>query len=282
MPHEAIALIAEGLTEGRLAPFLGPEVLTIGAPASVPTSTRALVERLTAKVAVPGRIRNNLWSAAQYIESNRHRQTLARLMEEIFAPEQDINLLHQTLAMLRLPLIVDSWYDSTMAQALTASGQDWGQVQAVTRNGEYEDIWYRYYDSEGRRSTEAEATGWQTLLYKPHGGMKPEGNFLLSDSDYVEVLTEIDIQTPIPAPVKDRRASLGFVFLGCRFHDQMERTFARQVLKRSAGPHYAVLPGEMTRNEARFLDEQGIQRLDLPLAGAALLIARDVAGAQLA
>ena len=46
---------------------------------------------------------------------------------------------------------------------------------------------------------------WTTLLYKPHGSVAPARNFLISDADYVEVLTEIDIQTPIPDAVKDRR-----------------------------------------------------------------------------
>jgi 2Fe-2S ferredoxin len=50
--------------------------------------------------------------------------------------------------------------------------------------------------------------------------------------------------------VQQRRAALGFVFLGCRFNDQLPRAFARQIMKRSAGPHYAVLPDEPTRMEA--------------------------------
>jgi hypothetical protein len=37
-------------------------------------------------------------------------------------------------------------------------------------------------------------------------------------------------------------------------------------MKRSAGPHYAVLPDEPTRMEARFLAEQGITRIAMPLA----------------
>ena len=104
-----------------------------------------------------------------------------------------------------------------------------------------------------------------TLLYKPWGGHAPAGNYLVSDSDFVEVLTEIDIQTPIPVPVQQRRRKLGFVFLGCRFDDQLPRAFARQILKRSAGPHVAVLPDTPTRMEARFLAEQGITRIALPL-----------------
>jgi len=37
-------------------------------------------------------------------------------------------------------------------------------------------------------------------------------------------------------------------------------------MKRSQGPHYAVLPDEPTRMEGRFLAEQGITRIALPLA----------------
>ena len=59
-------------------------------------------------------------------------------------------------------------------------------------------------------------------------------------------------------------------FFGCRFRDQLTRTYARQVMKRSAGPHFAVLPAaELTRNELRFIAEQGIAVIDRPLADAA-------------
>ncbi len=63
------------------------------------------------------------------------------------------------------------------------------------------------------------AHGWDTILYKPHGSIAPAKNFLITDADYVEVLTEIDIQTPIPDEVKARRTGRNFLFLGCRFND---------------------------------------------------------------
>ncbi len=37
-------------------------------------------------------------------------------------------------------------------------------------------------------------------------------------------------------------------------------------MKRSSDRHWAVLPEEPTRMEARFLQEQGITRINLPLA----------------
>ena len=87
----------------------------------------------------------------------------------------------------------------------------------------------------------------------------------MSDSDYVEVLTEIDIQTPIPPIVQALRRQRHFLFLGCRFDDQLPRSFARQIMKRSSDRHWAVLPDEPTRMEARFLQEQGIERIAMPL-----------------
>ena len=111
-----------------------------------------------------------------------------------------------------------------------------------------------------------EAGTWSTLLYQPLGSVTPAANYLVSDTDFVEVLTEIDIQTPIPEPVQNIRTGGHFLFLGCRFAHQLDRLFARQIMKRSSDRHWAVLPAEPTRNEARFLEQQNIERIDMPLA----------------
>jgi hypothetical protein len=263
--NDAFAALRNGLKARRLIPYLGPETLLVDTAPEVPTSNRDLAVALERKVALPARARGNIWAAAQFIESRRHRKTVEKLMAGIFAPPAQPNTLHRWLAEIKPLLIVDTWYDDAMATALSG---DWGMIQAVTRNGKHEDIWFRAVAPDGGIRPIAEADGWGSILYKPHGTVRPSCDFLLSDSDYVEVLTEIDIQTPIPPEVRRRRGECGFAFLGCRFRDQMERTFARQIAKRSAGPHYAVIAGETTRNEQRFLDEIKIERIDLPLAEA--------------
>jgi hypothetical protein len=94
----------------------------------------------------------------------------------------------------------------------------------------------------------------------------PKSNFLVSDSDYVEVLTEIDIQTPIPEKVQQIRTGRNFLFLGCRFMYQLERIFAFQTMKRSSDKHWAVLPDELTKNERRFIQRYNVERIEMPLA----------------
>ena len=267
MSNAVLAEIAAGLKAGKIAPYLGPDILNLDGPSSLPSSSRELVERLNGKITVPGRTRTNLWSSAQWIESNKHRVTLVRLMQELFEGQTPPNSLHSWLAGLNLPLIVDEWYEGSVALALEAAGKDFVQIQGVRRSGLTHDVpWVKRYDKTGAEVIEGTAT--PTILYKPHGASKPAANFLVSDSDYVEVLTEIDIQTPIPSEVIALRGSLGFVFLGCHFYDQMQRVFARQIVKRSAGPLWAVLPGELTKNEEKFLEQENITRIDLPLADA--------------
>ncbi len=261
--------VAAGLAAGRLAPFCGPGLLALCEGARPPADAPALATVLTAKVSVPGKIRYRLTAAAQFIENFKHRKTLVAAMDAAYAAVPEPSPLHRWLAALPAPLWVDLWYDDTLRRALAAR-TDWAEVQGLSQ-GEHFGTWVGWYRADGTPSPDpVEAPG---VLYKPWGGHAPASNYLVSDSDHVEVLTEIDIQTPIPALVQQRRATLGFVFLGCRFNDQLPRAFARQILKRSAGPHWAVLPEEPTRMEARFLEETGITRIALPLSEAAAALA---------
>ncbi|MEM1129355.1 MAG: SIR2 family protein [Pseudomonadota bacterium] len=254
---------------GKRIAYLGSGISALsddGAPTS-PSELCAIVE---AQVRAPRRASGNLWSVAQYVESRKFRATLDKIVSEAFmvGTGQKPNPVHDWLARVRPPMVVDTWYDDGLTRAFGATGTNWGLVQGVSRNGEWIDIFTRAYDATGQE-VGAPEPDWGTLVYKPHGVAKPGGSYLMSDSDYVEVLTEIDIQRPIPEEVQRRRTGRPFLFLGCRFDDQMLRIFARQITKRSAEGHIAVLPAPLTRMERRFLDDGGITWLDLPTSAVA-------------
>ncbi|WP_454645016.1 SIR2 family NAD-dependent protein deacylase [Bradyrhizobium liaoningense] len=273
-PADAEAILSDvvaRLRGGNVVPYLGPGVAELGGPA-VPMNPEALAAFFGTKIALPRRARGNAWASAQHIESTRHRATVTALMVEAFATPVAPTALHRHLATMSLPLVVDSWYDGAMRSAL-AGRVDWGEIQGITRAGIGEDRWYRFYDATGQEVDRARAKDWTTILYKPHGSVAPAKNFLISDADYVEVLTEIDIQTPIPDEVKARRTGRSFLFLGCRFNDQLLRTYVRQVSKRSADIHYAVVePDMLSKNELRFLVSQGLTPLAIPLARAVEIV----------
>lgn len=269
-----LADVAARLRAGSIVPYLGPGVAELSKP-DVPLTPDALAIFFGTKVALPRRARGNAWAAAQYIESNKHRSTVAGLMAQAFSAPVEPTALHRHLAALRLPMIVDTWYDGAMRAAL-GKCDGWGEVQGITRAGIGEFHWYRFYGADGNEVDSLAAANWSTVLYKPHGGVLPARNFLISDADYVEVLTEIDIQTPIPGIVKQRRIGRSFLFIGCRFDDQLLRIYARQITKRSANLHYALVePDALSRNELRFLVDQGLIAIAVALPRAVEILLAD-------
>lgn len=252
------------LEQLSLVPYLGPAVLEVG---SCPTSYDELAQFFSKRIALPRRARGNPWASAQYVESQRLRGTVTKFMAEAFAVSPEPSPLQRYLAQLRLPLVVDTWYDASMRSAL-ADRSDWAEVQGISRAGIAEERWHRAYASDGSELSLQDLGRETTVVYKPHGGVAPARNFLISDADYVEVLTEIDIQSPIPEIVKQRRELAGFLYLGCRFHDQLLRNYARQLAKRSGGPRFALVDPTlgMTRNEEKLFAELGVRVLVFPWA----------------
>ncbi len=266
MSHEdALSEILAGLEAGNVIPYLGPGVWAAAAtPPAHPADHLQLVAKLTERISVPHRLRKNLTGAAQYIENFKHRNTLTSLMNTAFQGKAAPVEIHEFIAALhKLPLVVDTWYDDAMQLAL-AQHPAWGQIQGVSQAEHYGE-WVRYYTPEGELADANAAQQWQTVLYRPLGSASPAQNYIVSDSDYVEILTEIDIQTPVPPIVQQRRTGKNFLFLGCRFAYQLDRIFARQIIKRSSNRHWALIEGELSRNEQRFLEEMHIMRLDLPV-----------------
>jgi len=274
--------IAAAFRQGGVIPYLGPGVTGLAGESAPPSLPESLVAQLVAGASVPHKIRGNLTAAAQYIENFKHRKTLTSLMAKAFAVPAEPSDFHRWLAgQQQTRLVVHAWYDDLLLKAL-ASYADWGVVQGVTQSEHFGD-WVNWFRADGTlvpskefirdgsgakapAQAPAETSSWRRLVYQPLGCVAPGASFIVSDSDYVEVLTEIDIQTPIPDTVQTLRKGRNFLFLGCRFSNQLERSFARQIMKRSSDRHWAVIEGALTRNEERFLAEQEIERIDMPLA----------------
>ncbi|WP_343653245.1 SIR2 family protein [Herbaspirillum sp.] len=263
----------DALAKGELIPYLGPGLLTLVPDCPLPGSQEKLAALLAAQVTVPHKIRNRLTATAQFIENFKHRKSLVQLMQGAFSATVPPLPLQQVLAgMPEIPMIVALWYDDAMRSAMLASGRDdWGQVQGLSQS-EHFGTWFQYYDGSGQPVQESIAPSWNTLLYQPIGAHAPAANYLVSDSDFVEVLTEIDIQTPIPAHVQALRQGRHFLFIGCRFNDQLQRSFAHQITKRSSARHWAVLTETPSRNEQRFLEEHGIEVLPMATADFSALL----------
>ena len=258
---DRVSEIAGLWKKGEIVPYLGCNLFE-GDP-GFPVDGSSLGPALSGRVTVPGRLKGKVHEIAQYIESQKHRKTLLGLMEELFRTETPPAHVHRLLQEYPVGLVVDAWYSTISSRYLVEPGGI--QISAVSR-AEDRERWFRTERKTAQGWEPVEVLGKQDrVLYRPFGTMLPETRVLVSDADFVEVLTEIDIQTPLPAWVREYRTGRHFLFLGCRFDNQTARIFARQIMKRSSDRHFAVVDGQITPKEQRFFEREGIEVLPLRL-----------------
>ena len=80
--REWLRAVREGLESLTLAPYLGPAASTTGGS---PASYDQLAEFFGKKVALPKRARGNPWASAQYVEGQKLRASVTRIMAEAFS-----------------------------------------------------------------------------------------------------------------------------------------------------------------------------------------------------
>ena len=99
--HDWPDAVTDGLQAGKLAPYLGAGLRGLCDGPAPPADPVALAGVLTAKVSVPGKIKNRLTAAAQFIENFKHRKTLVKAMTEACTVAAAPSALHHWLATLR-------------------------------------------------------------------------------------------------------------------------------------------------------------------------------------
>lgn len=251
MTGPALTAIEAGLSEGRVIPYLGPGMLTLaGDGCALPASPAALAARLG--------------------ESFGNRRVVTAALGEVFRGQVPPTALHNYLAALPiLPLIVHDWYDDLPQRALSVrSGwSTWGTVQGVDRV-EHGGRSIRYLQTAGRltRSVAADASAtWATLLYEPLGSVAPALSLIATGDDRRDRPCAIDEAMPIPESVQRLRSGRQFLFLGCRFTEPRDQDFMRQIMRDSSACHWAILSQAPVPQEVRFLAEQNIAWLEMPL-----------------
>ena len=120
-PHDQLEQAMNEVASGRRIAYLGPEVAALSDTAA-PTTPQALSALLERQVRAPRRAAGNLWAVAQYIESRKFRATLNKLVEDAFdTPAAGSNPVHDWLARVGPPMIVDTWYDDGLLRAFAGS-----------------------------------------------------------------------------------------------------------------------------------------------------------------
>ena len=105
------------------------------------------------------------------------------------------------------------------------------------------------------------------------GTPKPEANYIASDADYVDFITELMGGFSIPPEVKELRKGKQYLFMGLRLNRDTERMVMSDVIYAAAEPAGWALIQNPTDKERRFCKKQKLELIEadvFDLIGAAI------------
>lgn len=255
--------ILTGLDAGEVVPYLGPGALAgVTNPESgeaIPADSDSLILAMNNGRPMAPKLMYEFPRAAMNLELKKGRNFITRFLTRLYADTPwTRGALHQWLADRGVPYLIDSNRDLQL-QSLYAD-RPHTLILGVSRIGGTE---YRFklfqFDGEVYSEVTPETVDSDLpVLFKPLGSPQPEANFVASDADFVDYLTELMGGFGIPAFIKQRRKGKRYLLAGLRLTRDTERMLFADIAYDAAEPTgWALLP-EPTAKERRFCEKKGL------------------------
>jgi len=100
------------------------------------------------------------------------------------------------------------------------------------------------------------------VLFKPMGTPKPEANYVASDADYVDYITELMGGFAIPEFLKNYRKGKQYLFLGLRLNRDSERMVMGDIIRDAGERKGWALIKSPTDKEVRYCKKIGLEIID--------------------
>lgn len=263
--------ILAGLSEGSVVPYLGPGALDgvtdkLSGKA-IPADSDSLILAMNNGQPMAPKLMFEFPRAAMNIELKRGRSAINRFLDTTYRDTQwSTSKLHEWLAQSRLPYIIDTNRDIQLQKQYAATPHTLIVGTARIASKEYR---YRLFHYNGTTYSLIEQEAVDTslpVLLKPLGTPLPETNYIASDADFVDYITELMGGFAIPSFVKRMRQNKRYLMLGLRFNRDTERMVFSEIIFGADKPAGWALIPHPTDKEKRFLARFNIEIINADVA----------------
>lgn len=265
MTPELREKLLAGLRDGSIVPYLGPGVLAdvrdaaTGAP--IPADSDSLIIAMNGGKPMAPKLMYEFPRAAMNVELKRGRSAVTRFLNKTYGDTQWTRAaVHDWLKTMAPAYVIDINRD-TQLQASYA-GVPHTLIVGIARIA---GTAFRYkifsWDGSSYQRVEQIAPG-QPILFKPMGTPVPEGDYIASDADYVDFITELMGGFSIPPEVKELRKGKQYLLIGMRLNRDTERMVMADMIYSAAQPAGWVFIAEPTAKEQRYCKKIGLEIID--------------------
>ena len=263
-PQLRHTLIA-GLHDGSIIPYLGAGVLAdvrdaaTGAP--IPADSDSLIIAMNGGKPMAAKLMYEFPRAAMNVELKRGRSTVSKFLTRTYGETAwTRGAVHDWLKAIRAPYVIDINRDTQLQDSYADTPHT--VVVGIARLGG-SDFRYKLYFWDGASyQPSAAVDASRPILYKPMGTPRPVPNYIASDADYVDFITELMGGFSIPPEVKALRQGKRYLTLGLRLNRDTERMVLSDVIYGAAQPAGWALIAEPTDKERRFCKKQGLELIE--------------------
>jgi len=259
--------IKKALQDGSLVPFLGMGVFyetkaTDGTP--LPHDSDSMILALNNGRAMSDRLMYEYSRAAMSLEQRKGREFIIQMTNHIYSSkEYELPYAYQVFKELQPKYLIDTNLDDSGCKVY--EDVDHFMVTGVSRvMADYDRFIVYSYDAETKTYSEIEKTKLNSslpILFKPMGSTIPEMNFIISDADFVDWLTEAMGGYAIPPFLKSYKMEKSYLFLGVDFSRDTYRMVANEITLGLKDGLVVSEKEDLTKKEVKFLSSHNLTQI---------------------
>lgn len=276
MTPELREKLLAGLKDGSIVPYLGPGVLAdvknVATGAPIPADSDSLIYAMNDGKPMAPKLMYEFPRAAMNVELKRGRSAVTKFLNRTYGETAwTRGAVHDWLKGIAPHYVIDINRDTQLQDSYADVPHN--LIVGIARLGGT-DFRYKLYFWDGVAYQKTEVINAALpILYKPMGTPKPEANYIASDADYVDFITELMGGFSIPPEVKELRKGKQYLFMGLRMNRDTERMVLSDVIYAAAEPAGWALIANPTDKERRFCKKQKLELIEadvFDLIGAAV------------
>jgi len=262
--------ILDGLKSGSVVPYIGANALagvtncTTGEP--IPADSDSLIIAMNNGNPMAPKLMYEFPRAAMNLELKRGRSFVNNFLTKLYGETQWTRApFHDWLATIKPPYVIDINRDTQLQESYR--GIPHILIQGVARLAyEYRFEIFHYDGANYTGVNQEEVDRSLPILFKPMGTPMPKPNYIASDADYVDYITELMGGFAIPSFLKEYREDKKYLLMGLRLNRDTERMVMSDITYREDGERGWVLIPEPTKKEQRFCQRHGLEIIhaDIP------------------
>ena len=265
MTPELREKLIAGLKNGSIVPYLGAGVLAdvknVATGEPIPADSDSLIIAMNGGKPMAPKLMYEFPRAAMNIELKRGRSTVTKFLTRTYGETAwTRGAVHDWLKEIHPAYVIDVNRDTQLQDSYSDAPHN--LIVGIARIGGT-DFRYKLYLWDGAAYQKAtEINPALPILFKPMGTPKPEANYIASDADYVDYITELMGGFSIPPVVKELRKDKQYLLMGLRLNRDTERMVMSDIIYAAAQPSGWVLIKEPTDKERRFCKKLGLELIE--------------------